>query len=133
MTRSKFDQKAYYQANRERLLAKARAESKANPGHRRAYYEANKDLFKAAYRKHSLRTKYGITVEEYDAMYISQSGKCAICKTYRDKWALYVDHNHKTGKVRALLCNNCNSGIGFFSENQDLLRQAIEYLDVHNG
>jgi hypothetical protein len=57
-----------------------------------------------------------------------QSGKCKLC--FIDiKTKSYVDHNHKTGKIRGLLCNGCNAGIGMLKEDINVLNRAIEYLE----
>ena len=80
-----------------------------------------------ATREQNLRHRYGIGVEDYEEMYKKQNECCAICgikkKTYLD-----VDHCHTTGKVRGLLCRNCNTGIGKFYEDVKLLTNAISYL-----
>lgn len=80
-------------------------------------------------RKTALK-KYGITPEDYDEMYSKQEGKCAICKSHQLslKKKLCVDHCHKTGKVRGLLCNNCNLGLGSFKDDKIILETAIKYL-----
>ena len=75
--------------------------------------------------------KYGITLEEYNQMLIDQEGKCLICNKHYTKFEsnLSVDHNHKTGEIRGLLCKNCNVGLGFFEDNCNLLLNAINYLN----
>jgi len=81
-------------------------------------------------RTSHLRKAHGITVEEYDQMLTSQHNCCKICNgppTYRD--TLVVDHCHNTGKIRGLLCDNCNMGLGKFKDNLDYLRGAIQYLE----
>lgn len=70
-------------------------------------------------------SKYGITKAIYTSMVDSQGGKCAICGRIA---ALVVDHSHETGKVRGLLCSNCNSGLGFMGDNPVVLRTAADYL-----
>lgn len=90
---------------------------------------------KAAY-KHLLRTKFNLTVEQYEAMVADQNGVCAICKRPQNivtKWTvrspnLGVDHDHETGKIRGLLCNSCNSGLGNFQDDISRLTAAVEYL-----
>lgn len=73
---------------------------------------------------------YGLTVEDYDVMLEKQNKSCAICKkTCVTGKALAIDHNHLTNKVRGLLCNKCNQGIGFFNDDVSLLSQAISYLN----
>lgn len=67
-------------------------------------------------------------------MNAAQNGVCAICKkTCTCGRSLAVDHNHKTGKVRALLCSRCNRGLGLFMENPEYLNAAKEYLLHHDG
>lgn len=69
---------------------------------------------------------YGITPDDFKKLLAKQKGKCAICK--KRKQTLHVDHNHKTGKVRGLLCGNCNRGLGLFFDNKKFLQAAIIYL-----
>ena len=72
-----------------------------------------------------------MTVEQYDAMLIGQNYVCAICNKSEKsstKGVLFIDHDHKTGKVRGLLCDTCNRGLGYFYDDKSLLRNAVEYL-----
>jgi len=77
-------------------------------------------------RDTGLKVRYGITLQEYEAMFARQEGCCAICGVAVKK--LVVDHNHKTGKVRALLCHHCNTMIGSARENISTLVNAAAYL-----
>lgn len=77
-----------------------------------------------------LRKNYGIGVVEYRAMLVQQGCRCKICRRLPFKRRLDVDHDHATGKVRGLLCNNCNSGIGKFQDSVTLLQLASEYLEA---
>lgn len=78
------------------------------------------------------KNRYGITENDYNEMYKSQEGLCAICgNPPKMGQRLYVDHNHNTGEVRALLCQLCNSGLGSFKENIKLLSSAITYLETY--
>lgn len=91
-------------------------------------------------RKHFLNSyfkrKYGITYEQYTDMFLKQNGKCAICgkeKNYHDfrsskRINLAVDHCHKTGKVRGLLCIICNNGLGAFKDDLKLFLKAMRYI-----
>ena len=74
-----------------------------------------------------------MTVERYEQMLSEQDGSCAICSMPVNKngTRLCVDHDHKTGKTRGLLCHNCNTAIGRFEDRIDLLESAIEYLRFH--
>ncbi len=85
-------------------------------------------------RRKGLWESYKMTPSEYQKMYDEQKGLCLICnQTTQGRGAkrntLAVDHNHATGKIRGLLCIHCNSGLGYFRDNKDLLQQAIIYLD----
>jgi hypothetical protein len=76
-------------------------------------------------RNYRLKRRYGITVEHFDAMFAEQQGLCAIC---REAPAEHVDHDHATGRVRGLLCFNCNGALGQFRDRRDLMLRAIAYL-----
>jgi hypothetical protein len=78
-----------------------------------------------------LRTKYGITLVDYEAMLAVQKGVCAICSQPPTGYRKYlgVDHCHETGKVRGLLCVKCNVAIGQLLDQPNLLRRAAEYLE----
>lgn len=80
-------------------------------------------------RTYKLKTKYGLTPAEWDLLYDQQLGRCAICYTDFAGIKVCVDHDHKTGKVRGLLCVECNHGIGKFKDNPVILRNAAQYLD----
>lgn len=107
---------------------------------RRNWYVANRDKVLAASKKLRLenppehfrirlKSNYGIDVETYARMLHSQGFSCAICREVlaMDK-RTHVDHNHATGKVRGVLCQDCNHTIGSARERVDVLRSAIEYL-----
>jgi hypothetical protein len=83
-------------------------------------------------RKLDYRKKYGITLEQYNAMFAKQNGCCVICNTHQSELekGLAVDHCHTTGKVRGLLCNNCNLMLGFAKDNVNSLLSAIRYLSI---
>jgi len=80
-------------------------------------------------REYQLKYKFGITVEQYNQMFVEQNGTCLICHqvNIRGRY-LVVDHNHKTGKIRGLLCYHCNNGLGQFKDNIDSLLEAAKYL-----
>lgn len=78
-------------------------------------------------QKHRLKHIYKITKEDYDQMLLSQDFRCAICKR-KPAYELLVDHCHKTGKVRGLLCKRCNSALGAFGDNVEGVMEAIAYL-----
>ena len=74
--------------------------------------------------------KFGISVADYDALMAKQSQKCAICGRDQSEFSkrFAVDHDHTSGKVRGLLCANCNTAIGHLEDNVDWMRRAIDYL-----
>lgn len=86
-----------------------------------------------------LKELYNITLDEYKAMWINQKGCCKLCGNYQFKFTQFfaVDHNHKCcqgktscGKcIRGLLCNDCNTGLGKFKDNTDVLKKAINYIN----
>jgi len=80
-----------------------------------------------AIRKRGLRLfrEYGISESDYLRMKSEQSGKCLLCN---ETAKLVVDHDHSTGYVRGLLCHHCNRGLGFFSDNSNILLKASEYV-----
>jgi hypothetical protein len=97
--------------------------------HSRKWAKENPDRVKAHRRKRNLKTKYAISVEDYDAMLASQGGVCFICKSPPTRRRLSVDHHHGTGTVRKLLCDKCNMAIGLLEENTDRLDKVRKYLE----
>lgn len=95
--------------------------------------KANPDYHKNIF----LKRHYGITIDRYNEMFTEQGGCCAICKGAENNEikgkaiSLAVDHDHKTGAVRALLCGNCNRAIGLFNDDTALLDAAKAYLQSH--
>ena len=87
-----------------------------------------------AYRRNrGLQSEYGISQHDYEAMLVSQGGGCAICgdKNPGHRGVFDVDHDHKTGKVRGLLCHGCHVGIGMLKDNYCIVYKAGEYLARH--
>lgn len=85
-------------------------------------------------RRTNLKRFYNMTLEDYEVMFKAQGGVCAICgevETSPRVSHLTVDHCHDTNKVRGLLCNNCNRGIGLLKDNVNALRKAAQYLEEH--
>jgi hypothetical protein len=84
--------------------------------------------WKTYQRKYSIKKRYGLSLDDYEAMFEAQEGKCKICKT--ESLVLAIDHCHSTGKIRGLLCDRCNHGLGHFKDDINLLIKAIEYLNT---
>lgn len=100
----------------------------------RKYFEKHPEIA----RNTNLKRKFGITLEDYNRMWNDQNGLCAVCgkpETATRKnvtKCLAVDHNHKTEKVRALLCQQCNYALGFADDNIERLIDLAEYLERHD-
>jgi hypothetical protein len=92
--------------------------------HNAAVRETVKRLYGNS-RHYHLKQRFGIGAAEVDEMIKAQGGLCPICQV---RAAVHVDHDHKTGKVRAILCEPCNGGLGQFRDNPETIRRAIEYL-----
>jgi len=107
--------KKYYQERRDKILAEKKEYGRLHPeeGRRGKYFR-----------------RYGIYLEEYNQMVIKQGGCCAICgvNELELKRHLFVDHDHKTGKIRGLLCQTCNNVLGYSYDCIDILQKAILYL-----
>ena len=126
----------YREKNPSYAAANSKSWRSENPEKYRAQsrrsWEKNKVKKLAADRVRYMREKYGITIEQYDSMYRAQNGACAVCDGVNlSGRRLAVDHCHRTGKVRGLLCSMCNSAIGLAKERLDVLKKAVAYLEKH--
>ena len=104
----------HYLRNKERIKAEVARYKAAHPDQRKIA---------------DLKRFYGLTIEERDALFASQDGLCAICGTDTPEgngW--HIDHDHKTKRVRGILCTRCNTVLGMAKDNIETLRAAIEYL-----
>lgn len=104
---------------------------------RAAYGKAHRAANPALYREKELQKNFSIGSSEYEAMLAAQDGVCDICKKPEDAVIrgkvihLSVDHDHSTGKIRGLLCGQCNHAIGKFGDDVGLLQSAADYLRKH--
>ncbi len=139
----------------ERPIAPYRASPKTIPG--KKMWKAQEEHIRALSARHrakprlckqhmnannGLRTKFGITIETYLEMYHGQEGLCLLCDRpgvglgmnegrQRGTYGyLCLDHCHKTGKLRGLICWNCNLGLGYFQDSAEVLRKAADYLEL---
>lgn len=100
--------------------------------YQKEYYLKNKDRKKMIMRKNHLKRNFGISIEQYNELLKNQNYSCVICGTKetqdRRSGYLSVDHCHKSGKIRGLLCGTCNRGLGYFKDNPELLYNAFSYL-----
>ena len=92
---------------------------------------------KPCHEKSKMKSKvgaYGLTLEQYDMLFIEQNNCCAICnKKFTSKKHTHIDHCHTTKKVRALLCHGCNTAIGLLKESPEILKSALNYLEKYTG
>lgn len=110
--------RAYTAANREKELERQRVWRRRNP-----------EKMQAKGYARTLR-KRGLTKEQHQSMITAQGDRCLICgSTSSDGRALRIDHDHATGRIRGLLCNSCNLGLGKFKDDPALLRSAAVYLE----
>jgi hypothetical protein len=119
-------QERYRDSSAEQKAARAVKEL----ARRKAKTPAAQEAERAKRRSDRLKAKYGLTTEEYIVKLETQGGVCAICRRVSRK-PLDVDHCHRTGAVRGLLCGPCNNGIGKLSDDPDRLRSAISYLESY--
>jgi hypothetical protein len=91
---------------------------------------------KICHEKVKMKSKvgaYGLTLEQYSNLFIKQNNKCGICGcVFINKKHTHIDHNHKTGTVRGLLCHGCNTAIGLFKESTNNLKSALKYLKKYS-
>src|ERR1700688_5078254 len=82
-------------------------------------------------REHNLLSSYGLTLNQYNKMFESQNGLCLGCYKHQSEFTyrLFVDHCHKTGKIRGLLCSGCNRALGGVHDVPDTLRRLADYLE----
>lgn len=93
-------------------------------------YRANNPItYKLAITNATLKSKYGISLAEYNTMLENQNYKCLVCGDSPIYQRLHVDHNHTTGKIRGLLCQPCNVSIGKMKESPELLRKLADYVE----
>lgn len=112
----------HYLANKDRILAK-----------NKEWKDSNKEKSAIADRASSIKRKYGLSLEQYDKMVESQGNRCALCfREYSEfDGNFHVDHNHRTGAVRGLLCPPCNKGLGMFNDNLGRVKNAVIYLEKY--
>lgn len=102
-----------------------------NPEKRKAQEKRESDPNKEYNRRKHLKNVYGISLEDYDLLYLKQDGCCAICGIHQSsiKQRFHLDHCHTTGKIRGLLCQHCNHLLGRARDTRRILQSAIDYLD----
>jgi len=151
--------KEYYDKNKEKLNTQSRQFNKEyyrkykeiiNKKHRiyycnnknkvyekqKEYRRNNKDIVKQRRRKNYLNSAYGLSTTELDNLLLAQNNRCAICNEPLDlqnSKNVHIDHDHKTGKIRGILCQKCNLAIGLLRDNPEYTKRATEYLERNNN
>lgn len=137
-TQGRKSNKKQYEKNKEKRKADAMEYYYMNKEkckfNKKAWYEKNKE---GLILDNKLKKEFGISLDEYNSILISQNYKCACCPTKHKSpenrnHRLVVDHNHKMEHVRGLLCYNCNVAIGFIKDSPLTLRKLIDYLYTHD-
>lgn len=126
----------YTQNHRKEMKERLYDWRKRNPEKSKAIYKKYSQSEKGKTKNRRFAKKkrllsYGITEEILENIKRKQNGRCAICGKIINEFTkdFAIDHNHKTGEVRGLLCMNCNIGLGAFRDNKTIMRKAIDYLD----
>ena len=99
-----------------------------NKGAVKKYQQSDKG--KVYIKKRDLKRNYNLSLEQVDEMLLKQDHKCAICSKSLIETKRCIDHDHKTGKVRGILCYSCNVGLEVFYDDPELMIKAIAYLDT---
>lgn len=88
------------------------------------------EKYKKSKRKEQFKRRYNISLDEYEKMFQEQNECCKICNRHQNtlEISLAVDHDHKTNKIRGLLCSSCNKALGFLKDDISILEKAIKYL-----
>lgn len=121
---------------RKRYASESEAQRAARTARAYAWQRANPEKVRASGTRARVKRLYGLTEADYVAMLAKQGGLCAICRKpqsvrrqNKTPDRLAIDHDHATGKVRGLLCHNCNHALGKMRDDPSLLRAAIAYLE----
>lgn len=94
--------------------------------------QTEQEIYERA-RNTGLKRRYGITSEEWNALFLAQDCKCAVCKKPNiDIKRFHTDHDHQTGKVRGILCYHCNTLLGYAKDKIEILKEAVKYLEKSN-
>jgi hypothetical protein len=111
----KYSKDGHYGTCKSCKNAKERALNKTNPLRKRAEL---------------IKSRFGITLDQYNELFVKQSGCCGICKEPQSNFSksFAVDHNHKTNQIRGLLCDNCNRALGQFKDSDTILENALSYI-----
>ena len=125
-------QKKYYEGNKEKVKKRVKNYYEKNKKQlkisQKKYYQKNKKRILEHTKRYELKATYNLTFEQLDEILIAQNHKCLICNKSLMETRRCIDHDHKTGKIRGILCIECNSVIGLAHDNIETLKKAIDYL-----
>jgi len=122
----------WYKKNREKMLEHGKVYAMENKDkiaerkhkYHQRYYQERKSI----YKDRKLKYKYRISLKELEYLLVRQDNKCAICGNLLLDKTTVIDHDHLNGKIRGILCRLCNTGIGFFGDDPEILNKAMAYL-----
>jgi Recombination endonuclease VII len=113
---------AAWKAERAKFCTRCKIERKVGDGSQWGYCSrCQRDVW--------MRRNYRISIDDYEAMLATQGHRCALCESPDNGRQWHVDHDHDTGAVRGILCDNCNRGLGHFRDDPTVLRRAAQYLE----
>ena len=123
--------KNYYLQNKEKLLKVSKNYSlKTNYSTQNKYRKSHIEQVRVLRKEYKLRIRYGITPKQHELMIINQDNRCTVCKEKSTR-TLQIDHDHITGKVRGLLCFNCNGALGHVKDSIFTLYKLADYLELY--
>jgi len=124
--------RAYYHRTKDKRKAKIdkarKAYSAKNKEKLRTWHRDWMKSNRSKIRAYQMQKDYGLSIEQFDALLTSQSGKCAICKRLFINLRNEIDHDHVTGLVRGILCQKCNTLLGMSNDSPEILLNAVSYL-----
>ena len=123
----------WYKNNVEKAREYMKQYCKNHREEKKKYDKEHKEELKEYRTQYYIKKLYGLSHEGWLKLYKNQDGRCAICKKLFEKPSdACVDHNHKTDEVRGLLCKNCNFGLGYFNDDLEIVKEAINYTSHFN-
>ncbi len=124
--------KEFREKNKERLKQKQKKYMAKTKKYKSEYDKEYRSKNKDRVRNNLLKRQYGIDLIAYNKIFLDQKGCCKICSRHQSELSkiLAVDHCHASKKVRGLLCNTCNTGLGNFRDNIESMKRAIKYLQA---
>jgi len=119
---SDHNSKEYYDRYYQKNEAKKRQQAKT-------YRLQNREKYNEMAKRWHFKTRYGLTLEDIDAILAAQNYKCKLCGEPLVETKRCIDHDHETGEIRGILCQKCNVGLGMFNDDSKKLKLAAKYLD----